>query len=788
MDFIRQFEKYSPKIEITGDEKPMILFADFPLLLTNISGKKQRLRYDSVEKEDETGKAVASISVKDVVGNMYRIEDSWKKENNLYILDRVVACTSFIKENAIRLTTEIEVTDEQASSFDDYSFIVPGSMYDKNDTDGDGMDDYLATFNQDYKDDRNPSLSVTVYSKKGNRFVSLIRGDQPERDVTITRDQIRARHFIHDTDVGSLGFMPSMIRMDAVTLRCDYPFYERNTFCLNVDGSEWAAYKKIDGTGKFSMQYILQIDHAEDLTDASWTTTKLQMQRILNPEVKLPFTLKEAQFYRRQMVHNSFREFPEKKGQPAGYFIHFSPRKKYGKQNLLEYGFCGTQTLISYDMLHAYEENKDEEYRRRALRTVDYFVDNCFAESGLPNGIYNVDKEEYVYWWTGILFPFQYSNNRDELENYLGNQVVSSLMSIADELRKVKGNYCRSMIDSMHYLLKCYLLEKQHGTEHPSWFAAVEKFCDKMLQIQNPNGSWNRGYSMEGEPLTNPPQWFGSTEKEIGSGSIFPAQLLVEMYKLTSDRRYLDAAVRAAAFVRDQYVADASYIGGLNDTTHRKSVKIDAVGVMFAMRTLLLVYEACGDKSFLDGAYHAAKILSSWVYLWDIPFDRTTLLGTYGFKTTGWAICDVIPAGSYVDCEFVEFIPEFLRIAEYCHDNELALIARCVTRGMQHGLSMPQNMYGYAMPGVQCEGYMTSLWLADTKYRGFSGAAAKNKGDDNDTSNGLVNGQALLNLDSLERTYGTMDFNIILDKIRNYGGVGDKCDPSKKSGITRISS
>ena len=100
------------------------------------------------------------------------------------------------------------------------------------------------------------------------------------------------------------------------------------------------------------------------------------------------------------------------------------------------------------------------------------------------------------------------------------------------------------------------------------------------------------------------------------------------------------------------------YIGGLNDTTHRKSVKIDAVGVMFAMRTMLLVYEANGDKTMLEGAYSAAKILASWVYLWDIPFDKTTLLGKHGFNTTGWANCDVIPAGSYVDCEFVEFIPD----------------------------------------------------------------------------------------------------------------------------------
>lgn len=763
LSFVRQFEKYSPKVNVGAGADTLTLFLDFPVVLQDIQGAKKRLRYDEVLVEGES--YIAKIQTEDLMGNVFSITDTWTTKDGLIQIDREVTYSEVKKETAVRLTTEFDLVDPKAKSFDDYGFIIPGALYNKNDTDHDGIDDYLATFNQDYKDDRNPSLSVTAYSKKGKRFVSLIRADIPTMEETITREQIKARHFVHNTDIGSLGLSPSMIEANGVTLRCDYPFYERNTFCLNVDGSEWSAYKQIAKPITFKMSYILQIDDAKDLTDACWKTTKLQMERVLNPEVKLLFTLKEAQFYRRQMVHNSFREFPDKKGNPAGYFIHFSPRKKYGAQNLLEYGFCGTQTLISYDMLNAYLENGDEEYRNRALRTLDYFVDNCFDPSGLPNGIYNVDKEEYVYWWTGILFPFQYSSDRDELENYLGNQVVSSLMSIADELRKVEGNYCRSMIDSMHYLLKCYEHEKERGVEHPNWMAAIEKFCDKFIEIQNPNGSWNRGYSMKGEPLTNPPQWFGATEIEQGSGAIFPVELMVEMYKYTMDKKYLRSAEKAARFVRNSYVDDVEYIGGLNDTTHRKSVKIDAVGVMFAMRTMLLVYEANGDKTMLEGAYSAAKILASWVYLWDIPFDKTTLLGKHGFNTTGWANCDVIPAGSYVDCEFVEFIPEYLRIAEYCQDKELAIVARIVTRGMQHGLSMPQNMYGYAMPGVQCEGYMTSLWLADTEYKGFSGAAAKNKGDDNDTSNGLVNGQALLNLDSLERTYGTLDFDEIFRQV-----------------------
>ena len=769
IEFIRQYEKYSVLMKgICGKGEPGLeIFLDFPVVMQDISGAKTKLRYDSYESTEHGYQA--GIEARDLYGNCYTITDVWTAEKDSYKLERKVSCKEVKEQTGIRLTSEFRCRDLKAASFDDYEFIIPGALYNHNDTDGDGVDDYLGTFSQDYKDDRNPALSVTAYGKKGNWSVSLIRGDLPQEDKTITREQIKARHFIHHTDIGSLGIAPSQYRTQEFILRCDYPFYERNSFCLNVDGSEWSAYKENGENKDFSMTYLLCIGEAESLTEASWNTTLLQLDRILDQETALPFTLEEAQHYRREMIHNSFREFPEKKGAPAGYFVHFSPRSNYGEQNLLEYGFCGAQTLLSLDMLAAAKDNGSGEYRERALKTVDYFVDHCIEESGLPNGIYNVDKEEYVYWWTGILFPFQYSDDREELEGYLGSQVVSSLMEIAKELKKVKGNYCRSMVDSMYYLLRCYLFEKEQGKEHPKWLEAVIKFCDKLVEIQNEDGSWNRGYSMEGVPLTNPPQWFGASKKEQGSGAIFPAQILTALYSLTKSEKYLKSAERAAYFVYGNYASQVEYIGGLNDTTHKKSVKIDAVGVMFAMRTMLVVYEQTKDVKLLTGARDAARILASWTYLWDIPFDKNTLLGKHGFKTTGWAVCDVIPAGSYVDCEFVEFIPELLRIAGYLKDRELAVLAKIVTRGMQHGLSMPQNMYGYAMPGVQCEGYMTSLWLADTEYKGFSGAAAKNKGDDNDTCNGLVNGQALLNLDYLSQKYHTMDFDTIIEQTVKEG-------------------
>jgi hypothetical protein len=241
--------------------------------------------------------------------------------------------------------------------------------------------------------------------------------------------------------------------------------------------------------------------------------------------------------------------------------------------------------------------------------------------------------------------------------------------------------------------------------------------------------------------------------------------VLLALFRITDDQRYLEAAVRGAGFIADTYVDSVEYLGGLNDTTHIKGVKIDAISVMFAMRSLLQVYEATGAPESIEAAVKAARVLSSWVYLWDVPFPADSLLGRSGFRSTGWAGCDVIPAGSYLDNEFAEFVPDVVRIAALVGDRQLFAIAMAVQTGMQHGLSSPGDALSYAMPGIQCEGIMTGYWMSDPDTTTFSGAINKSKGDDNDTCNGLVNGQAVLGILELLDRYGTADLDRIGDRL-----------------------
>lgn len=756
------YEHYYVMIE--DQEKGMKIRSDFPIRLQILSGKEIRVRYDKIWKENDGVRAEAKIVPCE--GYELKLEDFWKEDGNNYIiLQRKVTCVKGIKPEGVRITEEFRITDSAATSFDDYELIFPGAFYNKNDTDEDGMDDYLGTFEQDYKDDRNPGLSETLWCSKSKNYVALIRADVPGQDENVTRKQIRERHFLLDTEIGSLGFSPSVYRTNEAILRCDYPFHERNSFCLNVDASGWAGYKEMKEGDEFNVSYMIACGMADDLTDAGWQISKLQMDRILHENIQLKFTIQESMDCRRELTHNSYREFPDKKDCPAGYFVHFSPRQSYGKQNILEYGFSGQQQMLAYVMLRAARHLKSEEHRRRVLKTLEFFCKRCVSEAGIPYGLYDVDKEDYIFWWTGVLFPFQYSHDRKELERYLGKQVVSAVLPVAEELKKIKGNYTRTMVESMYYMWLCYKTEREDGVIHEEWKRIVINFCDKFAEIQNEDGSWNRAYTMEGDPVLKPEMWFGCNDIERGSGSIFPIEVIAEIFQETGEEKYRSACRRAADFICRNYVKEIKYIGGLNDTTHKKSVKIDAVGVMFAMRSLLRTYEITGEDKYLKAAEKASEVLASWTYLWDIPFSKGTVLGDHGFKTTGWVGCDVIPACSYVDDEFAEFVPDVLQIAKYCSNRYLARLAKIVFLGMQHGMSTPKDMYGYKMAGVQCEGYMTSLWLSDSENPEFSGAVAKMKGDDNDTCNGLINGQQLATMHTFLDTYGTLDIDEIIEVI-----------------------
>jgi hypothetical protein len=648
---------------------------------------------------------------------------------------------------------------------EDWQYFIPSTLYNRNDNDGDGVEDYLGTYVQDHRDDKNGCLAVLAHLATTGSTFAITRADAPAFDTAVTEDQLRQRFFVQSTDIGSLGTAPA--GNGEVELRASWPFSEEVSFCLDTDGTGWAGYAP-NATGRIlDIRYEFRLTSHPGLTEAIWDVFEHQRRQLRTAARPAAVSLGESLQHRQLLSQLYYRGWTKEENpkEPAGYLVHFSPRRGETQGSLLEFGFSGDQTLVAFAQLKYGYDTRTPLYRDRARSVIDFFVTHCQLENGYSHGIYDPINDRFTYWFTGILMPFQYATTEDEVRHFVGRQIASALLPIAAELRTVEGNYLRTMCESMYPTLLAYELDREEGVEQGHWLEAGIRFGEFLLRVQGADGSWFRAYDTAGNGLTSPAQWFGRSETEQKSGTIFPIPVLTVLHRLTGDRRYLDAIRNAADYLIARFVQPVAYVGGLNDTTHIKSVKTDAVGVMFLMRSLLFAFEVLGDRGYLDAAVSAARILASWVYLWDVPFPPDSLLGRSNFRSTGWAGCDVIASGSYLDDEFLEFVGDLVLVADYANEPALAEIAELVEYGMQHAVSTPQNMLGYVAAGIQCEGILTSYWLSAPDETAFSGAVNKVKGDDNDTCNALINAQAAYGLYDLERHYGTWDFGVIRARI-----------------------
>jgi hypothetical protein len=737
-----------------------------PFRVCFLGGEAIEGSYSLVQEHPGAWTATGRVSGQD--GTVVEVVDTWRvMDEDAVRVDREAAILSAGTSSGVRVEFAAQTTASGVGGLGDWQFCIPGALYNKNDTDHDAVEDYLGTYHQDYRDDRLPSLAVLAYLTTARRYVSLARVSRPEFDTSLTAQQILHRHFLQKTDIGSLGLAPLPEPSTQMLLRASCPFSEEFTFCLNTDRDGWAAYLENRAGPAFRVSYELAVAPALSLSEAIWQVTERQRRTFRTAPEPPGFSLEASLDYRLALVQQFYRKWDpaEDPKEPAGYMVHFSPRKGKTQGTLLEYGFTGAQPLLAYASLRYGYDRQVPLWVERACTVIDFFVNHCQLDNGFSHGIYDVAKHNFVYWFTGILLPFQYAQDEVSLRRYLGSKITKALSPIAEKLRHIKGNYTRTMCESMYPILLAYQVEGQHGRTHENWLRAAERFGAFLLRVQGEDGSWFRGYDANGTGLQSPPEWFGASDTERKSGTIFPIPVLIELHKVTGDRNYLEAAEKAARFIIQTYVEPVEYVGGLNDTTHIKSVKTDAVGVMFAMRSLLKVYEATRNPFYLEGAVKAAKVLASWVYLWNVPFPTDSLLGSAGFKSIGWTVCDVIPAGSYLDNEFLEFTGDLVKVAEHSGERGLFDIAEIVEHGMQHALSAPGNMLGYVAAGIQCEGIMTSYWLSDPETTEFSGAANKVKGQDNDTCNGLINGQAAYGLFELRDAYGTIDFGAIRKRI-----------------------
>ncbi|WP_298455935.1 hypothetical protein [uncultured Cellulomonas sp.] len=730
-----------------------------PVQVETTDGAGVASAYQTLSHDGDALVAGATVVTDD--GSEIEISDRWHAvgDEGRVVVRRDVVVRRAATAAGVRWDFAVE--GPAVGPSEQWQLFISGNLYNLNDTDLDGREDYLGTDVHEFRDDRNGHLAALAFLPSAQYGLCLARVEAPRHDSAVTPEQLVTGAVIADTDIGSLGVVAA--QDGPLVLRAGYPFREERSYCLDTSGRGWAGYLPNETGLRSSVTYELSVVDAPDLTEAIWSVSRRQWVRLGTAPSPLPLPLEEIEAHRFSLTQQYYREWSaaDDPREPAGYLTHFSPRDGRTLGSLLEFGFTGAQSLLALAGLRRGHRDGVRLWTDRARRVNDFFVRSCQHDNGFCDGLYDTQRGQFVDWFTGILMPFQYAQDEETLRDYLGSQITDALAPVAARLRGVPGNYTRTMCEAVHAVLLGYEEEKRHGVDQPEWLRAGERFGSFLLATQRDDGSWYRAYSPDGSPLTEPTEWFGKSDLEQGSGAIFPVPVLADLHRLTGRAEYASAALRAADHILRTFVQGVRYCGGLNDTAQIKSVKVDSTGVLFAMRSLITAYRLGGDPRHLDGAVRAAKVASSWLFCWDVPFPEGTLLADADFRTTGWAVCDAIPGGSYVEDVFLEFVGDLLEVARAARVPEFVDVAEVVLHGMQQGVSLPGRMFGYAAPGIQCEGFMTSYWLSAPEATKFSGAVGKVKGDDNDTCNGFVAAAACYGLDSIRDMFATVDFSQI---------------------------
>ena len=649
-------------------------------------------------------------------------DDAWRVDRRLEVLSVREAC-------GVRLVLEL-VPVLGRSAYADFRYFAPPALYDLNDLNEDGVEDYLGTRSLHYREDRLNLLTILAYSELARLGFGLSRADLPEFDSVPDRAPGQ-NAFFQRTDIGSLGFQP--ISDGGMALTAAYPFAERtrSNALLVKERAPFAAFWPARVAETLGASWLIRIYRADDVHAALWSAWRGRFEQLRPRPVVLTESFDEIARHRLEAAQHFFIE---ENSPPfaAGYVTNCHPQDGKQISNVIQFGFTGQNSLNAFNFLRSSDPNSDGERRRQALAVMKFFVATAAQNAfGLIPGFYNADTRKFGSWWTGLILPLAYAEPGAKVEALMG-PLYKHLREVIEALSDRQGIYLRCVTEEYSALLSAFRYDAGRKIDHPEWLAACRVFADFLVKVQQSDGGWFRAYSPEGEAITEPDFWFGQTEVQRKSSTATPIPFLVTLYEVTGDDRLLLAAQRGADYVRRHFIERMRFNGGIHDSIYAKPQLVDGESIMFAMQALLALYRVSRDANDLQDALRAARLVVTWICLWDVPLPATSTLARFGFRSTGWMACNS-PGAGYIHPMGILAVPDLVELAMITGETLFLQVAGLLQSGCNENVETPAKSWGYAMSGLQEEGLLISWWFSDDPMFTETAFGGRGKGEGNKT-------------------------------------------------------
>jgi hypothetical protein len=743
-------------VMILNDDGAPAFCIHVPVILEILDGAGFPYRvestYSRVDALSYGMRGLAEITTED--GSRYHVVDHWNVTPDGITTHRSLTAGDD-KSRPVRLLMEAEAAGGRLG-FDEAQLFAPPAVYNLNDIDGDGVEDYLDTRTLVFRDDRLTGLAVLAYAHDQALGYALARESPPRYDDVPRRLPGQA-HVIQRTDVGALGVAPSE-EGAKILLVASYPFVERDrSYALTAEEREpWGAFWPVADVGSLSVSYRFTVHPGASATESLWSLWTERVTRLAPRPVALSASLEELTRLRLEALVSYYAESADPDSSAAGFVTNCHPQDGRQLGNIIQYGFAGQNVLNAHHVLAHAEELSDRGARRKALKVIDFFVAQAQASPfAITPTLYDLDTDRTANWWSGLLLPLAYADKGDDLQALMG-PIYDYMRYAIDPLRGLSGTYLRCMAEEHAALLRAYVSERARGHDHTNWLNVSRRFGEFLVAAQHADGSWCRAYDFAGHALTEPAAWFGRTELNQKSSTATAVPFLLGLYDATQDERFLRSAEAAEFFAAERFVKPIKHNGGIHDSIYSRAQLVDSESILYCMRASLMVWQRTGDARALRAATDAARLLATWIYLWDVPLPPSSTYARNGFRSTGWSACDTAGAG-YIHPYEINAVPDLLEISGVIGDAVLREVAILTLAGSSETVATATQDWGLARPGLQEEGLMVSWWMIDDPMFTGTGFGDRGKGEGNKTCLPWITAVSVDAVDELVRRFGAID-------------------------------
>lgn len=549
------------------------------------------------------------------------------------------------------------------STLNRYNLFAPGFLYRNNDNNNPYENNpNLKEGHFDYRETRYGLPMFMAHSESAKQAISLSHIN-PKIKSSIDEKSSKWWTVSSSVQYGSLG---ASIEKSRISINFCYPSIEPDTprsHPVKVGQSH---------------TYTLAIAASNDDEYTAAAVTAYKQHFSLNNISLFDVDIKDAYNAQMEMFSALAAPIVGKSGKTA-YGLPWSISIPDGKPHAFELqnGFVGQQTSIAFQLMRHGKLTGDDRVFNQGLEMAKFwFSDEQLVNYGLPRS-----------WWI----------QNEKIDGY-NNKYIGDFWTYP--------SFTRCFTDGMEGLLDCVRLAEAYNLEQAeAWGAIINKFGEFLLNAETAgDGSFYRAYQKDGLYLrdVNAIGPWPDEQKKIQASSktntLIPVRLLIRLYEWSGDKRYLDRAIQAGEYGYNEFYKKlGTFIGGTPDNAN----VVDKEAGVFAMYAFTALYQATGEKKWLEAAEYAAVFAFSYTYCYDFAIQGNDVANI--FRDGGISGYSFITAGAGGTDNYNAFIYyELFKLSILTGDKFYANAAKVLERNTKRPMDL-DGTKGYAHKALLLE-------------------------------------------------------------------------------------